>query len=421
MSNERRQIVLGVTGSIAACKSVELLRLLVQAGFDARVIQTAASRNFVGMDAFQAVSGRPVLSEMFEGGDTITPAAGAQAGSGPSPDFTHIELARSRLLLIAPATANTIGKMAAGIADNLLLSTYLACACPVVVCPAMNCRMWEHPAVQDNLRLLERRGVIVVPPETGMLACGEEGAGRLAEPPRILARVIQLLGEPVHGDLEGLRVLVTAGGTREPIDSVRFITNRSSGKMGFAIAERSFSRGANVTVIAANCSLPRNPGIRYLDVVTSSELARVLNAEMGGFDVLFMTAAVSDYKVSGTGTMGKIERVDKKDLQLVPTSDIVSSLDRNNKCSLKVGFAAEYGEDNLERAREKMFSKDLDMIVFNDISRSDTGFDSDDNEITIMAKDRGDVFVDKTSKAECAERILDQVAELLADSSGGCP
>jgi phosphopantothenoylcysteine decarboxylase/phosphopantothenate--cysteine ligase len=402
--NNGHQIVLGVTGSIAASKAVELCRLLVEAGCGVSVIQSPASRNFVSEADFELASGQPVLWDQF--------ASGAAASS--QPDFAHIDLARRDLLLIAPATANTIGKMASGIADNLLLSTYLACDCPVVVCPAMNHRMWEHPAVRHNLQLLEERGVIVVPPGTGKLACGEEGPGRLAEPQDIFALAMSVLGKKPAGDLVGLNVLVTAGGTREPLDSVRFITNRSSGKMGFALAERAFRRGASVTVIAANCSLPHNPGIHYIDVVTSSDLAEALKDESGAYDILLMAAAVSDYKVSGRETTGKIERVDKINLQLVPTSDIVSSLGTNVKSGIKVGFAAEYGEDKKERARGKLKQKNLDMIVFNDISRSDTGFESDDNEITIMTKDRGDVFVSKATKAECAERILDQVAELLS-------
>ena len=399
MTPYRRHIVLGVTGSIAAVKAAELARLVVRSGHDLRVIQTAASLNFIGTAALASLSGQPVATELF----------------GESADqFAHISLARSDLLVIAPATANTIGKMASGIADNLLLSTYLAADCPVVVCPAMNHNMWHHPAVRDNVALLERRGAVIIPPEAGQLACGETGDGRLAEPRLIFRRIQELLGEQTAGDLEGLRVLVTAGGTREPIDSVRFITNRSSGKMGFALAEAARSRGARVTVIAANCGLAQKQGIRYVNVGTAEELRAALEKEIDAVDVLFMAAAVSDYKVSGMKTMGKLERKDKINLQLVSTSDIVSSLGRNNISGLKVGFAAEYGKDNLERARRKLTQKNLDMIVFNDISRQDIGFESDENEITIITSDGRDVFVSKATKRECAHRILDEVATTLS-------
>ena len=396
----RRQIVLGITGSIAAVKAAELARLLVRAGHEVRTIQTAASLNFVGPATLASLTGHPVAMQMFDGGTDTS--------------FAHIDLARSDLLVIAPATANTIGKMAAGVADSLLLATYLAADCPVVVCPAMNHRMWHHPAVRDNVSLLEARGAIIIPPEPGQLACGEVGDGRLAEPHLIFRRIQELLGGKVAGDLEGVRVLVTAGGTREPIDSVRFITNRSSGKMGFALAEVAYSRGAEVTVIAANCYLAQKQGIRFVNVVTSEEMLAAVEKEIDAADVLFMAAAVSDYKVSGMQTMGKLERKDKIDLQLIPTSDIVSSLGKNNISGLKVGFAAEFGTANLERARQKLRQKHLDMIVFNDISRPDIGFESDENEITIMTGDGGDVFVSKATKEECAHRIIDLVAATLS-------
>ncbi|MHB9053579.1 MAG: bifunctional phosphopantothenoylcysteine decarboxylase/phosphopantothenate--cysteine ligase CoaBC [Thermoleophilia bacterium] len=405
MKNTGKRITLGVTGSIAAYKAVELLRLLVRAGHDVRVVQTPSSRRFVGEMSFQALSGHPVALDQFD----------ASAGA-----ISHIELAGSDLMLIAPATADTIGKLAAGIADNLLLSTYLACEAPVVICPAMNTRMWNHPAVQENLATLRRRGVAIIDPGAGELACGEEGAGRMAEPSDIAVRAEKLLSSAMSTDvinkvdLEGVRVLVTAGGTREPLDSVRYITNRSSGRMGFAMADAALDRGAEVTVIAANCSIARNPGIKYIDVTSASDLQKAVEREFKRCDVLFMTAAVSDYKVSAGDTTGKLEREGKNDLQLVPTSDIVSQLQGNGNGGLKVGFSAEYGEDNRERARSKLHEKGLGMIVFNDISRADIGFESNLNEITIMAPGREDIFVGKTTKRECAERILDQVVELLS-------
>lgn len=394
MSKTGRKIVLGVTGSIAACKSVQLARLLAGAGHDVHVIQTEASLHFVGAAALAAASRNPVAGSLFDNGPDI---------------FAHLDLARSDLLVVAPATANTIAKMAAGMADNLLLATYLAAECPVIVCPAMNHRMWRHAAVEENVKVLERRSVIVIPPEAGELACGETGEGRLPEPEAIFCRIQELLGEKIVGDLSGLQLLVTAGATREPIDAVRFISNRSSGKMGFAIAEAAYMRGAEVTLIAANCTLPRRAGIRYVDVTAAAKLKAALEAEIDTCDVLVMAAAVSDYMVSGNETMGKLERKSKINLQLEKTDDIVSSLGRNNTSGLKVGFAAEYGRDKLERARQKLRQKKLDMIVFNDISRSDIGFESDENEITILTASGRDVFIGKTSKAECAHHILDLV------------
>ncbi len=428
MKSKGKRITLAVTGSIAAYKAVELLRLLSRAGHDVRVVQTPSSRKFVGEMSFQALSGHPVAWDQFDSSKNA---------------FSHIELAAADLMLVAPATADTIGKMAAGIADNLLLATYLATGAPVAICPAMNRRMWSHAAVRENIETLRRRGVTIVEPGTGELACGEEGEGRMAEPVEIAERVEMLLaGRPRTGeklpasaqpngcgsdaaprmstshpkkvDLQGIRMLVTTGGTREPLDSVRFITNRSSGKMGFALADAAFNRGGEVTVIAANCDIEHSPGIKYVDVVTASDLKEAVELEFDRCDVLLMAAAVSDFEVSGGETVGKLERKGINDLQLVPTSDIVSNLKGNSNGKLKVGFSAEYGENNRERARSKLNEKGLGMIVFNDISRADIGFESNLNEITIMAPGREDIFVEKTTKKECAERILDQVVELLS-------
>ena len=404
MKNPGNRITLGVTGSIAAYKAVELTRLLARGGYEVRVVQTPSSRRFVGEMSFQALSGHPVAWDQFD--------SSADA-------FGHIALADTDLLLIAPATASTIGKMAAGVADNILLSTYLATGAQVAVCPAMNQGMWNHPAVRENIETLRRRGTVIIGPGEGELACGDEGEGRMEEPAEIAAQVGDLLKMSTNVttklDLRGVRVLVTAGGTREPIDSVRFITNRSSGRMGFALADAAVDRGAEVTVIAANCAIPRNPGVvRYIDVETASDLEKVLEQEFKLCDVLLMAAAVSDFEVSGGKARGKLEREGIIDLQLVPTSDIVSNLEGNSNGRLKVGFSAEYGEDNCGRARRKLRDKNLGMIVCNDISRGDIGFDSNLNEITIIAPGREDIFVEKATKRECAERIFDQVAELLS-------
>lgn len=404
MKSQAKRIVLGVTGSVAAYKAAELLRLLVKAGHDVRVVQTPSSLNFIGETTFRALSGNAVFSDQFSpDGETA---------------LAHIDLADSDLLVIAPATANTIGKMAAGIADNLLLSLYLAARCPVVVCPAMNSGMWSHPAVRANMEKLFERDVTIVSPEKGALACGTEGEGRLAEPEKISAVVDQIvnkqdevgiLSADGRGDFTGRRILITAGATREPIDTVRFVSNRSSGRMGTALAEAARERGAEVTVVAANLSVSEIPQVRYLQVSTNDELTEVLHREFAEHDILIMAAAVADYGVSSAEATGKLEREGKNDLQLTPTSDIVRSLGVAGSRRLKVGFAAEYGSDKLERARCKLKDKNLDIIVFNDISRADIGFESDDNEIVIMATGQEDLFVDKTSKKECAHRILDQI------------
>jgi len=407
MKSQVKRIVLGVTGSVAAYKAAELTRLLVKAGHDVRVVQTPSSLNFVGETTFRALSGNPVFSDQFS-------ADGETA-------LAHIDLAHSDLLVIAPATANTIGKMAAGIADNLLLSIYLAARCPVVVCPAMNSGMWSHPAVRSNMEKLFERDVTIVSPEKGPLACGAGGEGRLADPEKIALVVDQIVNKSNEAgrlltderrDFTGKRILITAGATREPIDTVRFVSNRSSGRMGSALAEAARERGAEVTVVAANLSISEIPGVNYIRVSTNDELTEALHREFEKHDILIMAAAVADYRVSSAMTTGKLEREEKNDLQLTPTSDIVRSLGVAGSRCLKVGFAAEYGRDKLERARCKLKDKNLDAIIFNDISRSDIGFESGDNEIVIMAPGQEDLFVDKTSKEECAHRILDQIKVL---------
>src|SRR5436305_6618731 len=288
------RILVGVTGGISAYKAVELVRLAIKAGHSVRVVQTPASLQFVGKATFEGITGAPVLVDEFE----QDPARGAFPGD-PAPDhaaISHLELARrADVYAIAPASANTIAKLAHGLADNLLTSAALACTAPMVIAPAMNDRMWAHPATVANVEALEGRGVVVVPPATGELASrGEWGTGRLAEPPEIFAAIERVLGSGAYAprSLDGLRLLVTAGGTREPIDSVRFVGHRSSGRMGFAIAEEAARRGAEVTVVAANVSLPRGDGIRYVDVETAEELRDAVRAELPGTGAVSMAAAL---------------------------------------------------------------------------------------------------------------------------------
>jgi phosphopantothenoylcysteine decarboxylase / phosphopantothenate---cysteine ligase len=373
------RVLLGVTGGIAAYKAVELVRLATKAGHAVRVIQTRTSLEFVGRATFEGVTGAPVLVDEFE----PDPARGAFPGD-PVPEhdpISHLELvARCDVLCVAPASANTIAKLAHGLADNLLSSAALANTAPLVVAPAMNNRMYEHPATQRNLELLRERGARIVAPGTGSLASkGEWGVGRLAEPPEILDALEATLA--VGGPLDGLRVLVTAGGTRESIDSVRYVGNRSSGRMGMALAQEAARRGAEVTVVRANVSLPAPAGARALDVESAAELEATLRAEFPAADVLVMAAAPADFRPASPAA-DKIAKSGREDLvlELEPTTDILAALagGRTPDQTL-VGFAAEHGEGAVERGRAKLAHKGLDAIVVNDISRADIGFDSEEN------------------------------------------
>ncbi len=427
------RILLGVSGGIAAYKALELVRLATAEGHAVRVVQTPASRRFVGEASFAALSGAPVLASEFE----RDPARGAFPDQ-PQPThdpLSHLELvANADVYVIAPASANTIAKLAAGLADNLLSSCALAATCPLVIAPAMNNRMYEHPATQANLRTLRERGAIVLEPDVGRLAShGEEGVGRLAEPARILAACVQALaGEASaagsfadgrttpHGALDGVKVLVTAGGTREPIDSVRFIGNSSSGRMGFALARAARERGAQVTLVAANVALETPAGVVRREVGTAAELKDACEREFPDCDVLLMAAAVADFTPAAAAN-GKIKKSDRERLELVlePTADVLSGLaaERRDGQTL-VGFAAEHGERALELARGKLTGKGLDALVVNDISRSDIGFDVDANEVTILTAAAGkgaeiqERHVPRASKAQVAEAILDAVESL---------
>jgi phosphopantothenoylcysteine decarboxylase/phosphopantothenate--cysteine ligase len=411
-----------VSGGIAAYKALETARLAVRAGHSVRVIQTEASTHFVGAASFAAITGGPVLMSEFE----PDPARGAYPGE-PVPDrapISHLALVeRADVYLIAPASANTLAKLAHGHADNLLTTAALAAACPVVVAPAMNGRMYEHPATQANLRLLAERDVTVIPPGEGELAShGEHGIGRLPEPSELLAACEAVLDRnSAPGSLLGLKVLVTAGGTREPIDSVRYIGNRSSGRMGFALAQEARRRGAEVTVIAANVSLAPPPMARIIEVESAAELLAACEREFEGCDILLMAAAPADFRPAAP-----VAHKLKKDAGPVPTieleatEDILSALtSKRRPGQLVVGFAAEHGSGALEYAREKQRRKRLDAVVVNDISRADIGFDVPENEVTIISAE-GERPVPRTSKAQVAAAVLDEVQRLgaLAAANG---
>jgi phosphopantothenoylcysteine decarboxylase/phosphopantothenate--cysteine ligase len=409
-------LLLGVSGGIAAYKALEAARLAVKRGHSVRVVQSETAERFVGRASFEAITGAPVLSSEFE----TDPARGSYPGE-PLPErapISHLALVeRAELYLIAPATANTLAKLAHGQADNLLTAAALAAACPVAVAPAMNNRMYLHPATQANLELLGQRGVSVIPPTEGPLAShGEQGIGRLAEPAELLEACEALLTPPTYA---GLRVLVTAGGTREPIDSVRFLGNRSSGRMGYALAREALRRGAEVTVIAANVGLQRPSGARLLGVQTAAELADACGNELEACDVLLMSAAVADFRPAGP-----VNRKLKKDqgipkLSLEPTEDVLSMLaDRRRPDQVIVGFAAEHGNDAVELGRGKLERKQLDAIVVNDISRAGVGFESEDNEVTILTADGGERHVPRARKELIARAVLDEVERLRTRRGG---
>jgi phosphopantothenoylcysteine decarboxylase / phosphopantothenate---cysteine ligase len=409
------RVLLGVTGGIAAYKALEFVRLATKAGHAVRVVQTETAQRFVGAASFAALTGAPVLTGEFE----RDPARGAFPDQRPPEHdpLSHLELVRNAdVLLVAPASANTIGKLAHGLADNLLTSAALAATCPVLVAPAMNNHMYEHAAVRANLATLRERGVTVLDPGVGALGSkGEWGTGRLVEPEDLL-RAVEAALPGAGSHLVGLRVLVTAGGTREPIDSVRFVGNRSSGRMGFALAEEAAALGASVTVIAANVGLERSSRIRYVDVATAAELKAACEAEFAASDVLLMAAAVADYRPSEAAAAKlKKDRSETLTLTLERTDDIISALAaaRRPEQTL-VGFAAEHGEGAVAYGREKLRRKGLDAVVVNDIGRKDIGFEGVENEVTIVTA-AGERHVPRTSKAAVARAVLDAVSDLRTE------
>ena len=411
------RLLLGVSGGIAAYKAVELVRLAVKAGHAVRVVQTPTSERFVGRATFAALTGAPVLADEFE----RDPARGAFSDQRP-PDhdpLSHLELVRNAdAYLIAPASANTIAKLAHGLADNLLTSAALAASCPVLVAPAMNNHMYEHLATQANLATLRARGITVLDPGTGALGSkGEWGIGRLAEPPELLAAVEAVVPAGAR-PMDGLRALVTAGGTREPIDAVRFVGNRSSGRMGFALAEEAARRGAEVTVVAANVSLPRDPRVAYVDVETAAEMLEACRERFADCDVLLMAAAVADYRpAEAVADKLKKEAAERLDLAMERTPDILSALaERRRDGQTLVGFAAEHGERAVEYGRDKLVRKRLDAVVVNDISRRDIGFDVASNEVTVVTSG-GAEHVPLSGKDEVAAAVLDAVERLRAGAA----
>ncbi|MEX2106751.1 MAG: bifunctional phosphopantothenoylcysteine decarboxylase/phosphopantothenate--cysteine ligase CoaBC [Solirubrobacterales bacterium] len=408
------RVLLGVSGGIAAYKSLELARLATLAGHGVRVLMTEAATRFVGAASFEGIVGAPVLTSEFER-DPMRGAFPGEEQPGHDP-IGHLELAANcDAFLVAPASANTISKLAAGAADSMLTTSFLACTAPRLVAPAMNDRMLADAATQANLATLRERGVEVIEPEEGKLASrGEFGRGRLPDPARLLARLEAALPA---GDRpwDGLRVLVTAGGTREPIDPVRFIGNRSSGRMGIALAAAAARRGAEVTLIAANVALPEPAGVRRIDVETAAQLAQAAAEEFPAAHVLLMSAAPADFRAA-TVSSGKLARQDGLDLRLEPTEDILASLAaRRGESQTIVGFAAEHGGDALERARGKLTRKNADLIVLNDVSDPAIGFESESNAVTLIDR-AAETEVTIAPKDAIADSILDRVDQLRANA-----
>jgi phosphopantothenoylcysteine decarboxylase / phosphopantothenate---cysteine ligase len=393
-------IGLGVTGGIGAYKSVEVARGLQKRGHDVVAIMTRSARRFVGEVTFEAITRRPVVTDQF--------ARGANA------DIEHIALATDiSLLLVAPATANIIGKFANGIADDFLTSLYLATRAPVLMAPAMNTNMLEHAAVQRNLQILAARGVTFVEPGDGFLACGWIGKGRLAEPDAIVEAAERRL-RPA-GSLLGRTFVVSAGPTYEDLDPVRYIGNRSSGRMGYAIAEEAARRGAHVVLVSGPTAIEPPGGVRVERVRSAGEMARAIRAHATGADAVIMAAAVADYTPEGGAAPAKIEKgADSFTVRLTRTPDILAELGRGRRGALSpilVGFAAETG-DPRPRARQKLASKQIDLIVANDVSRTDAGFDADTNAAVLISAD-DEVETPLQLKSGLASTIMDRVEQLL--------
>jgi phosphopantothenoylcysteine decarboxylase/phosphopantothenate--cysteine ligase len=380
------RVLIGVTGGIAAYKACDLVRLLVKDGHEVTPILTPDAERFVTTHTFEALARREAARDLYP------------------------HLADADLLVIAPLSANTLAKLAHGLADNVLTQAALAVRAPVLVAPAMNMRMWEHPATRANLELLVGRGVHVIGPEEGELAEGEHGAGRMSEPEDVFARCLELLG--ADGPLRGRRLVVSAGGTREPLDSVRYVGNRSSGKMGVALAREARRRGAAVTLVASNLAVPAPEGVGVVPAPSAADLAREVLARAEA-DVVVMAAAVADYRPADPNPGKRPKDSTTWTIDLEPTQDVLAELGRRRRNGqVLVGFAADEGEQGLVRARTKLTNKGGNLFVYNDVSRSDIGFESDWNELVLITP-AGERAVSRRSKEECAVAILDEIEALL--------
>ena len=396
------RVALGVTGGIAAYKAAELLRLLQEKGVEVQVVMTRHAGEFVRPLTFAALSGRKVITEMFGEGGT---------GANVESAIEHIAVAQSiEALVIAPATANVMAKLAHGVADDFLTTLCLATKAPVIVAPAMNVNMWEHAATRQNVETLRARGVRVVEPDEGSLACGMTGPGRLASVEAIAGAVFEVLG--LRDDLQGETLLVTAGPTEEPLDAVRFLSNRSSGKMGYALAEAGRRRGAGVILVSGPTSLNPPGGVTLAHVSTTEEMAGAVVANLGAATVVLMAAAVADFRPADLRARKIKKRDGLQNIRLKRTRDILAEVAKRRRAGqLVVGFAAET-DRVLENAAQKLRAKRLDMIVANDVTQEGAGFDSDTNIVTLLFPNGRRVELGKMPKFDVANRILDEVVEL---------
>jgi len=393
-------VLLGVTGSIAAYKAAMLARLLIEAGARVRVILTPTAERFVGADTFSALTGEPVHTSLWD-----------RPG-----DVVHVRLAREAdVVVVAPATANVLAKLANGIADDLLTCTLLEASCPLILAPAMHAGMWGHPATASNVATLADRGAVLVGPEVGALAAGDEGPGRMAEPVDIVEAVVRAVAVP--GDLEGVRMVVTAGPTQEPIDPVRFIGNRSTGKMGVAVAAEAAARGADVRLVLGPDTVPPPHGVTTLHVATAEEMHRAVLAAANDADVVVMAAAVADFRPKAPAEEKLKKGSGVPELHLEPTPDIIGELGEHKGGRMLIGFAAETSD--LEAAgRQKLRAKHLDLVVVNEVGRAGTGFGSDTNAAMILSADGSSRSLRTWTKAELAREICDRVAEALPGRAG---
>jgi phosphopantothenoylcysteine decarboxylase / phosphopantothenate---cysteine ligase len=399
------RITLGVTGGVAAYKAAELVRRLQQDGFTVQVVMTRGAREFITPLTFAALTGQKVITDLFaeSGGEANLESA-----------IEHIAVAqRTDLLVVAPATADILAKFARGIADDFLTTLYLASTAPVVVAPAMNVNMWNHAATQENVEMLRARGVKIVDPDEGYLACGMIGAGRLAGQAAIVAAVHEVL----HAvrDLAGETVLVTAGPTRENVDPVRYLTNRSSGKMGYAVAEAAARRGAHVILVSGPTSLEAPTGLECIDVESAQDMHRVVLEKVAGCSIAIFAAAVADYRPAEPSGQKIKRNTVSTSIALEPTPDILASVARNKGQRFIVGFAAET-DHVAENAREKLATKNADLMVANDVTAEGAGFDHDTNVVTLFARDGRDLALPRMSKSEVAQRILDEIVRLRSTS-----
>jgi phosphopantothenoylcysteine decarboxylase/phosphopantothenate--cysteine ligase len=397
-------VALGVGGGIAAYKAAELARALMERGCTVEVVMTSAAEQFVRPLTFAALTGRKVLTNLF---------SAASAEDTLSSAIEHIRLAQdNQTLVVAPATADLIAKFAHGLADDLLTTMYLAFTGRVVIAPAMNTNMWNHAATRENLRILRERGHVIVEPEDGVLACGMVGPGRLAEPERIADIVAQATAKNVlRRDLDGETILITAGPTQEPLDAVRYITNRSSGKMGFALAEEAQARGARVVLVSGPVNLPDPRGIEVEHVTTAKEMRDAVMKHLKDATIVIKAAAVADYHRANPPQQKEKKTAARLSLELDPTPDILAEVGKKKGDRLLIGFAAET-ENLVPEARRKLETKNCDMVVANLVSNKETGFDSDENEVTLVTRAGATIPVARAPKREIANRVFDEAIKL---------